>query len=265
MRKIILITLIFISHEISSQNKFLDFIVTHSNDTIYGRYRGNKLIDPNKKSHKVNRKKIKTIRSDDKIYHLALLKNKEFFSDGNDSLIGISKNQKPLFKNESFYYVRKLNKNERIDFIVFYEKDTVYGRFKKPLIGVDKLITNSNKKYSAHTSSMTSFRKKGSIYLPKKGLRIKGLIGSFNIVELLYNGKKSSLYRQIIETHNSYQVNYYIERNGKLEYILPERYSRIIKRIMPENKKLIEKLKKREYTYYDIYLVVKYFNESQEN
>jgi len=34
---------------------------------------------------------------------------------------------------------------------------------------------------------------------------------------------------------------------------------------MPENKKLIEKLKKREYTYYDIYLVVKYFNESQEN
>jgi hypothetical protein len=125
MRKIILITLSFITYGISSQNKFLDFIVTHNNDTIYGRYRGNKLIDPNKKSHKVNRKKIKTIRSDDKIYHSALLKNKEFFSDKNDSLIGISKNQKPLFKSESYYYVRKLNKKERRDFIVFNGKDTV--------------------------------------------------------------------------------------------------------------------------------------------
>lgn len=112
---------------------------------------------------------------------------------------------------------------------------------------------------------MTSFRKKGSNYSPKENLRIKGNIGSFNIVELLYKGKKSSLYRQVIETHNSYQVNYYIERNRKLVYILPARYSKIIKQIMPENKKLIEKLKKREYTYYDIYLVVKYFNESQEN
>jgi hypothetical protein len=33
---------------------------------------------------------------------------------------------------------------------------------------------------------------------------------------------------------------------------------------MPENEALLNKIKKREYTYHDIYLVVKYFNETSE-
>jgi hypothetical protein len=260
MRKIILITLIFISHEISSQNKFLDFIVTHNNDTIYGRYRGNKLIDPNKKSHKVNRKIIKTIRSDDKIYHLALLKNKDFFSDENDSLIEISKNQKPLFKKESYYYVRKLNKKERKDFIVTNNNDTIFGKIKQITFGGKKLVTELGEKYPVSSSKL--FREKGAIFLIRNDLRTKGNLTSPNEVELLYNGRKAKLFKQVIENPNYYNVHYYIEKDGKMELIIPERFTKMITRIMPENKKMLNKLRKREYTYYDIYLVIKYFNEN---
>ena len=262
MKKIILITLIFITNNIFSQNKFLDFIVTHNNDTIFGRYRTSKLIDINKKSHKINRKKIKTIGIQDKVYNLVLLKNKEFFSDENDSLLGIIEYTKSLINKESYFFVRKLGENEKKDFIIL--KDTIFGRINTSILGFDKLITDSNEKYS---TNLGTFRKKGSLYFHKEGLRIKGNIASFNIVELIYNGEKARLYKQEIKTQsysqNYSQINYYIERNGKLEYILPNRFSKIIERIMPENKKLIKKIKKREYTYFDIYLVVKYFNESQ--
>ena len=260
MRKIILITLIFISQEISSQNKFLDFIITHDNDTIYGRYRGNKLIDSNKKSRKINRKKIKTIRSNDKIYHLTLLKNKEFFSYENDSLIGVSKNLKPLFKKENYYYVRKLNKNERRDFIVINNNDTIFGKIKQTTFEGKKLVTDLGEKYSVSNSIL--YREKGAVFFIRNDLKTKGSLTSPKKAELLYNGKKAKLFKQIIQTQNYYNVHYYIEKDGKMNLIIPERFTKMIMRIMPGNKKLLSKLKKREYTYHDIYLVVKFFNET---
>jgi hypothetical protein len=258
MKNILTLFLIISSQFVLSQNDFFDFIINHNNDTIYGTYRGKKLIDLNKKTHRINTKKIKTIRFKDRTYYLTLLNSKDFFSDENDSIIGIQENNGISFNKEGYFYASKLNEKERKEYIVLKGNDKIYGRIKKNRLGSEKLISDSNEEYSLNSNSIISYQKNGSIYFHKENLRNTGYINSDKrLVKLLYNGSKVKLFEQ--ETKNS--INYYIERNGNLEYILPERFYKMISRIMPENKELIKKIRKRVYTYNDIYLVVKYFNE----
>jgi hypothetical protein len=59
-------------------------------------------------------------------------------------------------------------------------------------------------------------------------------------------------------------IYYYIERNNKMNLIIPTRFYKMIKRILPENEKLHKMIREKEFTYYDISLVIKYFNEHQK-
>jgi hypothetical protein len=121
--------------------------------------------------------------------------------------------------------------------------------------------------------NVIAYRQKGDKYFFRKKIRAlkKGYL------QLLYDGDQAKLYVIRIKSQSlgqgvlngdssfdpsAYDYYYYIERNGKLDYILPQRFYQIIRRIMPENEELLNKIKKREYTYHDIYLVVKYFNEA---
>ena len=261
MKRILSIVFLFlVSNSFFSQNKFLDFVVTHQNDTIYGRLRGNKIIDTKKKKHKINRKKIKSIRDNDKIYNLELLKVRDFLSKNNDSLISYYKHYKKIIDVEKYFFVRKLEKQKRKDFIILNNNDTIYGKIGRATLGGKKLVTTEGNKY--YIMSSKAYREKGSFFFKRNDLRTRGNLTAPNEVELLYNGKKAKLYKQVVETTDYYNVHYYIERGGKMELIIPQRFTKMIMRIMPENKNLINKLKNREYSYYDIYLVVKYFNES---
>lgn len=264
MRNAITIILFSISHLIFSQNKFLDMRVTYDNDTIYGAFRSNELFDLLDRRYRKSKKQYNVRTLNGKTYFLTLLKNKEFFSDDNDSIVGIGYySRSPILneislKKEHYYYVRTLNKKERRDYIVTHKKDTIYGRIKQTFLGSKRLITDSNEKYSISRKTVISFRRKGDYFYYRKKLRVS----ESNYIKLLYDGSKAKLYLLEIIKQKSYQYYYYIERNGKLELIIPERFTRMIMRIMPENKELINKLKKREYKFHDIYLVVKYFNES---
>ena len=112
MKKInlILFCCFCISNVVVAQNDFLNFIITQENDTIYGRLRDNKLLDTQGKKHRIIEKKVKAYKLYDKIYHLTLVKNKGFFSDENDSLVGSNELKRPLLKESSQYYLRKIKK-----------------------------------------------------------------------------------------------------------------------------------------------------------
>lgn len=98
------------SNIIVAQNEFLNFIITQENDTIYGRLRNNKILDTEGKKHRITEKKVKAYKLYDQIYHLTLVKNKGFFSDENDSLVGSNELKRPLLKESSQYYLRKIKK-----------------------------------------------------------------------------------------------------------------------------------------------------------
>lgn len=264
-----------ISNIVFAQNEFLNYVVTQENDTIYGRLRGNKLLDSKGKKHKVNVKKIKAYQLHDQLYRLTLVENKGFFSDENDSLVGPHEFRRPLLKDSSRYYVRNIQKDRRKDYIVTTKSDTIYGLIKTPFLGTLKLITDNDERYSIDGKSVSAYRSKGEQYYYKT--KIRALKKHF--LKLLYRGDQVKLFvgKNISQVMNQalvkgtrnfdfsdYDYYYYIERNGKLEYILPQRFYQIIRRIMPENQELINKIKKREYTYHDIYLVVKYFDATTD-
>ena len=112
-----------------------------------------------------------------------------------------------------------------------------------------------------------SFRKNGIEYDYKKKRKVDWADKKYAFLKLLQKGK-INLYEYKIK--GSYMdgmkqddaIFYYIERKGKLNLIVPTRFYLMVKRILPENKKLHQMIKKREYTYGDISLVVKYFNEN---
>lgn len=152
--------------------------------------------------------------------------------------------------------------------------DTIYGRITAPFLSLNKkLIAASGESYVINEKTVIAYRQKGEEYFFRKKIRAlrKGYL------KLLYDGDQAKLFEIRIKSHSlgqgvfngdssfdpsAYDYYYYIERNGKLDYILPQRFYEIILRIMPENEALLNKIKKREYTYHDIYLVVKYFNET---
>jgi NAD-dependent SIR2 family protein deacetylase len=63
----------------------------------------------------------------------------------------------------------------------------------------------------------------------------------------------------------NYGMEYFIERYGVLNYVLPTRFYQIIKKVLPENKHLLKIIRNRGLKYYDIYFVINYFNEKFEN
>lgn len=275
MKKIYVIVCCFcLSNIVAAQNEFLDFIITQENDTIYGRLRGNKLVDAQGKKHRITEKKVKAYQLHDEIYRLTLVKNKGFFSDENDSLSGAHDLKRPLLKESSQYYLRKIQKERRRDYIITTEMDTIYGRITSPFLSLNKkLTTATDESFVIQEKTVIAYRQKGEKYFFRKKIRAlrKGYL------QPLYDGEEAKLYvarikaqslgQGVLNGDNSFDPSafdyyYYIERNGNLDYILPQRFFQIIRRIMPENEALLNKIKKREYTYHDIYLVVKYFNET---
>lgn len=93
------------------------------------------------------------------------------------------------------------------------------------------------------------------------------MIKKFDFLKVLERGEVN-LYeyktKEVRQYGHSTVVNYFIERDHKLNYVVKNRFYQIILRILPDNKALIKKIRKREYNYYDIKKVIKEFNDSHK-
>jgi len=275
MRQTTLILILVISFTGFSQDKnFYDFIVTHENDTIFGKYQSSfgavtqstKLIDLKGKSYKIKEKKIKTIKKNGIIYDLINTSIKNFKSYGNDSLIRINQNDNlPILKKEDLIFIHLIDRKLRNDFMVKLNKDTIFGSIKTGN-SINEFVIGQNKR-KINSDSINYFRKNGFKYYYKLKRKINPYDKKGTFLKLIYDGKvKLFEYTTLVETGHSslIETHYYIERNDELTLLNPYRFYRIISKILPENKKLLEKIKKREFVAKDIYLIIKYFNEYTE-
>jgi hypothetical protein len=114
-----------------------------------------------------------------------------------------------------------------------------------------------------------SFRKNNFEYFYKEKRKIFLFDKKFAFLKLLEKGNVN-LYEYKTKEVNELGIStdvisYFIERNDKLVYVLKNRFYQIILRVLPDNKDLIKKIRKREYNYFNIKTVIREFNKSQKN
>ena len=152
------------------------------------------------------------------------------------------------------------------DYIVTKNLDTLTENIK-----IKKGLNNfkfykQDKKISKR--EVISFRKNGEEYKYKKKRKVTFGDKKYAFLKLIQKGEVNLFEYKITGVYGTYSEGnsffYYIERNGKLNLIVPERFYIMIKRILPENKKLHKMIKDKELLYENISSVVKYFNKNNE-
>ncbi|WP_298782722.1 hypothetical protein [uncultured Polaribacter sp.] len=257
--------------------------MTRENDTIFGIYRYKGIIDLNGKIKEVHPKTIKEFRRKNRVYKLVENPNSYENFTTNDSLVFYNITLSNGFWNDKIaLYEHKLKKEKRKDYVINKENDTLYGQIIRSFYLQYKIIDSKNET-SINSRLIKEFRKDGYKYYYKKKRKINNSDRRYGYLKLMIDGpvklygysmhmesgivgvrsEKGEKYKDY-EIPN-YEMEYFIERDGVLNYVLPTRFYQIIKRVLPENKSLLEIIRSRRLKYYDIYFVINYFNEKLEN
>lgn len=257
--KFTIILLLFISNNFYSQENYLDFIVTQTNDTIYGTIRNNfKKLVFIKNNEKGNEKEIMlknviTFRYNDQIF-----KNSKY-----NSLYEQTNKSYHKITTKKGKFINIVDRKQ--DYIITKRNDTIYGFIQGE--GNLKFIDKSNNTY--RLSNVNEYRFNNEIYRLKKKRRTGNSDKKNDFLRLVYNGEKAKLYE--IKVYKPFYENlghdyfYYVEKDNETELILinKSRFYKIINRIFNDNSELLEKVNKRIYTQENLYLIVKYYNENE--
>ncbi|MCL7754730.1 hypothetical protein [Polaribacter sp. Z022] len=241
----------------------------NNNDTIFGRYQTEYFIDLTGKKIPIS-KKVVSIKKNGLNYEYKNLTNKEFTSAKNDSLIRIDGNDKLeinkkvnlLNFHKYLFYFHKLKKNMRKDYLITTAKDTIFGEIKtRNIIHKFKF---KNKDFKINGRNTIKFRKDGFEYFYRKKRRAYLTDSKYSFLKLILKGKVN-LYEYKTTRNTGYtlgeETHYYIERDNKLTLLTKYRFYKIIKEALHENKLLHKKIRNKELNYFDIYMIIKYFNE----
>lgn len=276
MKKHLLIILLIYSSIIYSQNQFNDFLVTHNNDTIYGQIRiyesflKPRLIDVKGNKHFINKRKYKTVSYNDKVYNLRTVKIKSVFSNkidvknnaiSSDSIENL--NVRPVFPIKRELFINKSIIGA--DYIINNKNDTLYGIIESPkYLGKYTLITNSGNKYIIDTKQVQSFRFKGNRYCQKKVYSVGIGKRKDRFVKIILEGKVN-LYGFFAKALEYGDILYYVEKNENLKYVRKDRFIRTMIVVLEDNDDLVKRLKNREFSYDNIYQLIKEYNETSSN
>ncbi len=235
----------------AAQNKaFLDFIVTSSNDTIYGVFRDSKLVEinsPQKNTATHNLDNVKSLRQNDIIYNRVSTKLKK-----NKSVV-----LKPF--NSDFISIR----NRQPDFIKNHNRDTVFGFIKSPVFGRRYLKKNDNTTVKIDKKNTKSYKINHTIYDLKTLDSTIVSIEKKVFLKRLIKGKLS-LYEYRILRNDAGGVSpktfYMVEKEGQLFIIPNSNYKQSLIEIFIENSTLVDLIDDEFYRLENLYLIVKYYN-----
>jgi hypothetical protein len=275
-----IIFIIFISYSINShsQKKYLDYITTEKNDTIFGTLRndiigGKVLFEKNPKfkrggvkyySRKL--KKVKTIRFNDDIY---------IYKNPSDD--GIYENPKENIYNDTLNVIKTLNanffniKSRLIDYVVTINNDTIYGVIENPTFGKNYLINKNKVKIKIEKDTIKEYRYLNNVYQYFEKENINVFDSRKAYLKLLLNGKVKLFeyeYHFIQTGQNNVQINqvdyyYYILKDNELILLRNIEYKKKLSDLFSDINHLISKINDDEYTLENIYLIVKYYNEEK--
>ncbi len=261
-----------------SQNEFLDFVIDHKNDTIYGTIRNviskrsvlyelnsNPKKDKIKfRSHKL--KKYKKIRFNDKIY--------TYVKPSNEDGIYAEKDTLTISKDSIDYRLGDfINIEKRLpDFVVTNTNDTIYGKIEDPIFGKLRLLDSSNVKVKIDKKRIKFFRFNNEIFEHKEKRRATIFDKKDAYLKLILDGK-AKLYeyeyhytQQDLNTNQSFNRSenyYYIEKGGELILINNLLHQKRLVELFSDNKELTSKILNKEYVIDNIYLIVKYYNKQK--
>ena len=259
-----------------SQNEFLDFVIDHKNDTIYGTIRNviskrsvlyelNSIPKKDKikfRSHKL--KKYKKIRFNDKIYTYVKPSNEDGIYAEKDTLTI----PKDSIANRLGDFI---NIEKRLpDFVVTNTNDTIYGIIEDPIFGKLRLLDSSNVKVKIDKKRIKFFRFNNEIFEHKEKRRATIFDKKDAYLKLILDGK-AKLYeyhytQQDLNTNQNFNRSenyYYIEKDGELILINNLLHQKRLVELFSDNKELTSKILNKEYVIDNIYLIVKYYNEQK--
>ena len=175
-----------------------------------------------------------------------------------------------------------MNNGLQNDFIINNQKDTIYGQITE----YDQLVDSLGKKTNIRIKNVIEYRKDGYHYYNKKKRRVNPFESKRGFLKLLIKGD-ANLYEYAFFTKSArsgmgtmdnslmpmhmsmsvsggYSYYYFIERKNNFDLINSHRFYQIMKRLLPENEQILEKIKKKVFDIDDIYFIVKYYNKSMK-
>jgi hypothetical protein len=261
-----------------SQNEFLDFVIDKNNDTIYGTIRNaiskrsvlyEKNSNPEKdkikfRSHKL--RKFNKLRFNDKIYTY-VEPSKE------DGIYAIETTR--IIPTDSI--VNRLgdfiNIEKRLpDFVITNTNDTIYGEIEDPTFGKLRLLDSSNTKVKIEKENIKSYRFNNQIFIHKEKRKATIFDKNGAYLKLILNGEVKLYeyeynYNQLDMNTNQYVnrgENYFYMEKGD-EVILLGNFldKKRLAELFSKNQLLVTKILNEEYIIDNIYLIVKFYNESK--
>lgn len=266
----VLLLIVTVSH---SQKQFFDYIVTNSNDTIYGVLKNvpssravlleinPNAANPGEKLQARSLKNVKTIRWNDKIYHYS----KRVGSDGIYGDEPLKSEENPTvnvtIRKGDFVHVEPVLQ----DYLVTRKNDTIYGTINNTAFGLPNLTDKNNNKIKVEYDEIASYRLKNSIYVFREVAGISKLISTKSPIRLLAEGKVN-LYQYDYDSPASQfsTTYYYIEKNNQFTIInVASRGSKQkeqLRELFADNANLAALINSDAYDMDNIYLIVNYYN-----
>lgn len=268
MKKLLtVLVLLFFQSLIFSQNACQDWAVLKNGDTIYGTFRGRddagefyenseSLKMKNIKFKRYKLRKLKSYTRNNKIFNF----QKPEVTDGiyaksveekdNDSLI--------LTKHGNFVHQEK-----RLHDYVVIDLDTIYGEIFRPVVGRKYIVNKAQQRIKIELDSVSSYRENNTLFFQKK---IKGIFffKKEDYMELLVDGKVKLFRYYITHLYDKRTIRkkfYLIEDETASYYLNKLNYTNLLREALTANNDVIAKINSRFYTYNNIYLAVRCFNE----
>lgn len=263
MKKILFLIIVLKSLNLFCQEKeFYDFILLKNGDTVYGKYKKDKLIDLRNKKYRIDSTILK-IRHNDLIFERFYISLGDFNSKGNDSLIRIDNMDysSGLITRKPIFY-HKIREEIRQDFAVTIKGDTIKGNIKsRNDIAKFKFI---DKKLKIKPKNILYFRKDGFEYFFKKKRKINPFDTGKAYLKLVYKGninlyEYNSISRQAYVGGES-EKHFYIEKDEKIYLIPRRRFTKFLLDKLPEYSDKINILKDRGLGANYVFLSIKFID-----
>lgn len=249
----------------NAQNKFLDYIVTDNNDTIYGTIRqdynyflfertaGN---TAEFKQHKF--KNIKALRYWDKEFSRKPKRTDPIYEEA-----AVQAEGSAIY----YHFLDFVSQTPALkDYVVPVSGDTIFGIVNDRAF--DKvLISDSGEKFMIEKENVKGYRMRNRTFVLMDKQDLPQFGDKKVFVELLLDGK-AKLYVHSVANNASINLGasglyYMVYKDKELHFIEPEKASQLLSGIFADNAELQKKILEKEYTLQSIYLIVKYYNESK--
>lgn len=250
----------------NAQSKFLDYMVTDKNDTIYGtiRHEFNYVLYERKDMGATGIRFVQHSLKKAKALHY---RGKNYFPK--------PKVSDPIYESKStesdasmikYKFNGFISKEPALkDYIVTLAGDTVYGAITfRPF---DKILTSGNgQKYVVESDFVKGYRYQNRVFV----LMDEATTGLFHdkkgFLEVILDGK-AKFYEYTATNNDRINLNaagaYYFVGKGKTLYLI-EHYKamQMLSEIFADNPALQKRILEGEFSYENIYLIVDYYNNN---